>query len=79
MENTAGKAKRAIRAALLHALLGGIHPGNRAEVFIWQKFPARLQRSWLEKPALSYEHIEIFTKDLEMRRDLGNRAHMKRP
>ena len=46
------------------------HPGNRAEVFIW--------------PALSYEHIENFTKDSEVRRDLGdraspvNRAHMKR-
>ena len=49
------------------------------------KFPARLRR--LEKPrsrepsqpALSYEHIENFTKDSEARRDLGNRAHMKRP
>ena len=28
---------------------------------------------------LSYEHIENFTKDLEVRRDLGNWAHMKRP
>ena len=57
------------------------------------KFPARLPRSRLEKPrsrepsqpALSYEHMENFTKDLEVRRDLGNRAspvnraHMKRP
>ena len=57
------------------------------------KFPARLPRSRLEKPrsqepiqpALSYEHIENFTKDLQVRRDLGNwaspvnRAHMKRP
>ena len=50
------------------------------------KFPARLPRS--REPsqlALSYEHIENFTKDLEVRRDLGkmaspvNRAHMKRP
>ena len=31
------------------------------------------------QPALSYEHIENFTKDLEVRRDLGNRAHMKDP
>ena len=52
-----------------------------------------LPRSRLEKPrsrepsqpALSYEHIENFTKDIEVRRDLGNRAspvnraHMKRP
>ena len=56
-------------------------------------FPARLPRSRLERPrsrqpsqpALSFEHIEVFTKDLEVRRDLGNRAspvnraHMKRP
>ena len=37
------------------------------------------------QPAISYEHIENFTKDLEVRRDLGNRAspvnrpHVKRP
>ena len=37
------------------------------------------------QPALSYEHIENFTKDLQVKRDLGNRAspvnraHMKRP
>ena len=57
------------------------------------KFPAPLPRSRLEKPrsrepsqpALSYEHIENFPKDLEVRRDLGNqaspvnRADMKRP
>ena len=56
------------------------------------KFPARLPRSRLEKPrswepsqpALSYGHIENFKKDLEVRRDLGNRAspvnraHLKR-
>ena len=44
-----------------------IHPGNRDEVFIWHTEPA-------PPPALSYEHIENFTKDLEVRRDLGNRA-----
>ena len=57
------------------------------------KFPARLPRSRLEKPrsrepsqpALLYEQIENFTKDLEVRRDLGNpaslvnRVHVKRP
>ena len=88
------KQNDAIRAALLcdetalhvidhltHALLRRIHPGNRDEVFIWQNFPARLPT----QAALSYEHIENFTKDLEVRRDLGNRArpvnraHMKRP
>ena len=36
-------------------------------------------------PAFSYEHFEIFTKEIGVRRDLGNRAspvnlaHMKRP
>ena len=64
-----------------HALLRRIHPGNRDEVFIWQKFSACLPT----QAALSYEHIENFTKDLEVRRDHGsraspvNRAHMKRP
>ena len=46
------------------------------------KFPARLPRSRLEKPisreqsqpAHTYEHIANFTKDLEVRRDLGNRG-----
>ena len=32
--------------------------------------PDREQR----QPTLSYEHIEIFTKNLEVRRNLGNRA-----
>ena len=51
-----------------------------------EKFPARLPRSReLSQPALSYELVENFTKDLEVRRDLEhqaspvNRAHMKRP
>ena len=46
------------------------------------KCSARLPRSRLEKPTsrepsqptLSYKHIENFTKDLEARRDLGNRT-----
>ena len=44
--------------------------------------PLLRSRFW---PAFSYEHIEIFTKEREARRDLGNRAspvdraHMKRP
>ena len=46
------------------------------------KFPACLPRSRLEKPisreqsqpAHTYEHIANFTKDLEVRRDLGNRG-----
>ena len=58
-----------------------------------EKFSAWLPRLRLEKPRsrepshpnLSYEHSEIFTKDLVVYRDLGNRAspvnrdHMKRP
>ena len=51
-----------------------------------EKFPARLPRSReLSQPALSYEHVEDFTKDLEVRQDLEhqaspvNRAHMKGP
>ena len=51
-----------------------------------EKFPARLPRSLeLSQPALSYEQIENFTKDLEVRRDLEhqaspvNQAHMNRP
>ena len=35
----------AMGAARIHP---AVHPGNRAEVFIWQKFPARLPRSLLE-------------------------------
>ena len=37
-----------------------IHQGNRAEMFMSEP----------SKPALSYEHIENFTEDLEARRDL---------
>ena len=51
------------------------------------KFSAPLPRSRLEKPrsrepsqpSLSYEHIENFTKDSEVRRDLGNRASPVNP
>ena len=65
--NTPGKARRSGRSELIPL--------------------CRLLRSRMEKPrsrepiqpALSYEHIENFTKDLEIRRDLGNRAHVKRP
>ena len=68
-----------------HAIWARIHPafipvtGLKSHM---AKFPARLPRSRFEKPrsrepsqpALSYEQIEE-----EVRRDLGNRAHMKRP
>ena len=61
------------------SLLRRIHPGNRDVVFIWQKFSSPLT----DQAALLYEHIENFTKDLEVRRDHGsraspvNRAHMR--
>ena len=56
-------------------------PGPQSAVCVLEK-PRSREPS---QPALSYEHIENFTKDLEVRRDLGNRAspvnraHMKRP
>ena len=68
---------------------------NEANIAKYKNFDFRaacLPRSRLEKlrsrelsqPALSYEAIENFTKDLEVRRDLGtraspvNQAHVKR-
>ena len=65
----------AIRTARIHP---AVHPGNRDEVFIWQKFPARLPRSRkLSQPALSYEHIGKARS--RKRASPVNRAHMKRP
>ena len=52
----------AIRTARIHP---AVHPGNHDEVFIWQNFKPAYRDL-----ALSYEHIENFTKDLEVRRDL---------
>ena len=68
-------------------------PGNRDGVFIWKNFqPSCRDVGWKKPrsrqashPTLSYVHSEIFTKDLVMYRDLGNRAspvnrdHMKKP
>ena len=58
--------------------------GNRA-AHPYQKFRGVPPRAEIAVGnALSYEHIEIFTKDSEVRRDLGNRvspvnrAHTKR-
>ena len=59
MENIVGNARRCHPARQNSS---GFHPSYRAEVFICQNF----------QPALSYEHIENFTKDLEVRRDPGN-------
>ena len=67
----------AIQTARIHS---AVHPGNRDEEFIWQNFqPVYRDLGWKN---LSYEHIENFTKELEIRRDLGNRAspvHMRSP
>ena len=71
-------------------LIRRIHPGNRPEVFIWQNFqPAYRDPGWknrdLGNRASPPCHMENFTKDSEVRPDLGNRAcpvnraHMKRP
>ena len=71
----------------------GFHPDNRAEVFSWQNFqPAYRDLGWKKRdlgnragPPSHMKKIEIFTKDLEVRRDLGNpasqvnRVHVKRP
>ena len=57
MENIAGNGRRCHRQNLSR-----FYPSYRAEVFICQNF----------QPALSYEHIETFTKGLEVRRDPGN-------
>ena len=48
--------------------------GDRTEVFIWH-IPPKTEISETE-PARSslYQHIEHFTKDLQEKRDLGNRA-----
>ena len=57
-------------------------PSNRAEVFIWENFHPGYRDLG---SAFSYEHIAIFTKDIGVSRDLGNRASpvngadMKRP
>ena len=61
-----------------------IWTGSRGEVFIWQNFqPAYRDLGWknrdLGNRASPPSHMNNFTKDLEVRRDLENRAHMKRP
>ena len=90
MENIGGKKDDAIWTARIHP---AVYPVNRDEVFIWQNFQPAYRDLGLEKPrsrepsqpALSYEHIKTFTKALEVRQDLGNRAspvnqaHVKRP
>ena len=69
------------------------HPGNQAGVFIWEIsslvteiFVTKTEISVTRlKPAFSYEHIKVFTKESVVRRDLRNRAspvdraHIKRP
>ena len=89
VEYTTGKARSLclkLRCDVRHARVAKdsfrFHPGDGAEVFTWQNFPFRLPRSRSEKPrsrepshpALSYEQVENFTRDLEVRRDLRNPA-----
>ena len=70
----------AIQTARIHP---AVHPGNRDDSCSHGK----RDLGWTEpsQSALSYKHIKNFTKDLEVRRDIGNRAspvnraHMKRP
>ena len=70
----------AIRTARIHP---AVHPGNRDEVFIWQNFQPAYRD--LGNRASPPSHIENFTQDLEVRRDVGNRAipvnraHMNKP
>ena len=57
------------------------HPRNRGEVFIWQ-ISSPLTEIPGTEPARSLigtYHIKYFTKDLEVRRDLGNQTYVKRP
>ena len=66
----------AIRTARIHP---AVHPGNRDEVFIWQNFqPAYRDLGNQASPPSHMNTSKSFAKDLEIRRDLGNRVHMKR-
>ena len=85
IENTTGNARRCHPDRQNSSRF---HPGDGNEWSIYMaKLRTSLPRSRLEKlrsreqsqPVLSYEHIDNFTKDLEVRGDLGNRAHVKRP
>ena len=75
MESTAGKAGRCHPVSKNSSQF---YPGNRAEVFIWQNFPARLPRYRLEEPrsreqsqpALSNERIRAVYTRKKIRRVL---------
>ena len=75
----------AIQTARIHP---AVHPGNRDDSCSHGKRDLGWTEPRSREPsqsALSYKHIKNFTKDLEVRRDIGNRAspvnwaHMKRP
>ena len=75
----------AIQTARIHP---AVHPGNRDDSCSHGKQDLGWTEPRSREPsqsALSYKHIKNFTKDLEVRRDIGNRAspvnraHMKRP
>ena len=82
MEDTTGKARRSHPGLPITDAKLFFHPvtGLKYSIGIMFrsayrdpscKYPTSREPS---QPALSYEHIENFTKDLEVRADLGNRA-----
>ena len=75
----------AIQTARIHP---AVHPGNRDDSCSHDKRDlgwTEPRSRELSQSALSYKHIKNFAKDLEVRRDIGNRAspvnraHIKRP
>ena len=63
VEITSGKARLCQLKGPLVTNSLCFHPGNRAELFTWQNFPAHLPRS-RSRP---HTHIQNFAKDLEVR------------
>ena len=64
----------AIETARIHP---AVHPGNRDDSCSHGKRDLGWTEPRSREPsqsALSYKHIKNFTKDLEVRRDIGNRA-----
>ena len=81
VENTQAMQDDAlIRTAIIHP---AFIPVTGLKCSYGKNFQPALQRFWLEIPRsressqqspLSYEHIKNFTKDSDVKRDLGNRA-----
>ena len=49
-------------------------PSNRAEVFIWENFHPGCRDNRDLPPSHIYEHIDIFTKEIGVRRDLSTHS-----